>query len=106
MKRAKEIKVGNRTYTQIQCLNYGATTNVPGRIAAKAARTAIQRECRQINASLKLVNYELRPGRLGSRLAPSRKPVQPVARPFGAAAPCSQGLPRSALAITAAHGRS
>ena len=45
MKRAKEIKVGNRTYTQLQCLNCGAITKVPGHIACKKARQAIQRDC-------------------------------------------------------------
>ena len=45
MKRAKETKVGTRTYTQLQCLNCGAITRVPGRMACKAAREAIQREC-------------------------------------------------------------
>ena len=45
MKRAKEIKVGTRTYIQLQCLNCGAIAKVPGRIAAKASRQALQREC-------------------------------------------------------------
>ena len=45
MKRAEEIKVGTRTYTQLQCLNCGAITHIPGRIVAKPARQALQREC-------------------------------------------------------------
>ena len=46
MKTAKEITIGNRTYTFIECQDCGATTREPGRQTTKKARIILNRPCR------------------------------------------------------------
>lgn len=45
MKTAKEIKVENRTHTQLTCTSCGAVTHVKAGIGTKTAKDALERRC-------------------------------------------------------------
>ena len=45
MKTAKEIKVENRTHTQLTCTSCGAVTHVKAGIGTKTAKDALDRRC-------------------------------------------------------------
>ena len=45
MKTAKEIKIGNRTYTHFTCTKCGKVTKVAAGLNTKTARTVLMRKC-------------------------------------------------------------
>ena len=45
MKTAKEIKVENRSHTQLTCTSCGAVTHVKAGIGTKTTRDALERHC-------------------------------------------------------------
>ena len=45
MKTAKEVKINNRTYTELHCTSCGAATRVKAGLATKTTRQAMARRC-------------------------------------------------------------